>query len=313
MMKKILIVICVTACCRLCFAQSESGNSQAKNVNSPNFLVHNQLTPEVLKVEYVAGVSKGDFENTSGEQVGQLSQNSFTVSGYPVTLMSKVNTQMYAGFGYSRTEYTSLSDASNFDVLRTPLESFNINAFVNAKVGNRLYWSTYLQAGVQGNEPFDDVERSHNEVVLTKLNFKTSRNFNAGLGAVYVSNLGDQVILPALAVVYSTERYLVNIDFPLKAEVEGILKNGKLRPVAGVTFPAASYYVKSVDKYLSTSGMSGYIGARYRVMDFVYAYVAYQMGLDETFEDGKRGETQEFGTYSNSGRLVASLSIQIVK
>lgn len=311
-MRKSITGIFVLACLQVGLAQN-ARQGQPRELNSPNFLVRNQLTPEVLKIEYVGGISHGRFKNLSGEIVDEIGQNTFTVSGYPATLLSKENTQIYMGFGYSRTEYISLDKISGLNVLRSPLESFNVNAFVNTKIANRLYLSTYAQVGVQGDDPFRDVDDSHNELVLTKVNFKANRNLNMGLGFVYVSNLGDNLILPVLAVAYSTDRYLINVDFPQKAEVEGILNNGKLRPVIGVSFPASSYYLSDVGQYLNSSGMSSYVGMRYRVMNFLYAYVGWQKGFEETFEAGSRGEPQEFGTFSNQGRIVTSLNIQIAK
>ncbi|MEZ4972965.1 MAG: DUF6268 family outer membrane beta-barrel protein [Cyclobacteriaceae bacterium] len=311
-MKRIIVSIIVLISCQLGFAQNVR-SSPAKEINSPNFLVHNQLTPELIKIEYAGGVSRGRFENESGEFIDEIGQNTFTFSGYPATLLSKEYTQIYMGFGYSKTEYTSLDNSSELNVVRNPLESFNVNAFVNTKIANQLYWSTYVQIGVQGDNPFDEIENSHNEVFLTKVNFKANRSFNVGLGAVYASNLGDHVVLPALAVAYSTDRYLVNIDFPLKAEVEGILKDGKFRPVVGVAFPASSYYVSDTNQNFISSGMGGYVGMRYQVLNFLYAYVGWQRGFEESFEVGSRGDIQEFGTLTNQARLVTSLNIQIAK
>lgn len=136
---------------------------------------------------------------------------------------------------------------------------------------------------------------------------------NVGLGVVYASNLGDAVILPAVTFAYSTDKFVLNIDFPVKAEVEALVANGKWRPVVGVTFPAASYYLQNADVYVQTQATVGYAGVRYRVFDLLYLYAAYQATLNNTYKAGARDNRTEIGNLSNEGRFVIGLNIQVAK
>ena len=166
---------------------------------------------------------------------------------------------------------------------------------------------------VQGTGPLDQVGKSHHGIFLNKINYKANRDINVGVGAVYASNHGKPMIIPALTFVYSQPHYLINIDFPVKAEVEGIFGGGKWRPVMGVSFPSNAYHVKSSDHYFSTSGIVGYVGTSYRILDFLYAHAKWQTGLGETVKVGSRDEREKIGMIRGQGQFVVSLSIQMAR
>ena len=314
MNKKLIIILTLSVTLETCLnAQTHDSEKVFTEVNPPNFLVHNQLSPEIIKLEYAAGLSKGSFKTPDGQVVNRFQQNSFTFTGYPVTLINKRQQQLYLGFGYVQDWNTSFDNGNETTTLEGKREAVYLNIFFNTRIKNRFYWFSYLQGGLNGTEPFQDTDKTFNLIALNKINYKVRRNMNIGVGVTYVSNLGKPILLPAIAFVYSQRHYLVNLDFPVKAEVEGILAQGKWRPVIGVSFPAGTHYLKNSDQYLSTTGMLGYVGMRYRVFDLLYLYAAYQTGLGETYSSGTRSERPEFGTYFGQSRFVMSLNIQVAR
>lgn len=309
-MKKVFTIILTTLFFTGCIGQTQEEQS-FKEINAPNFLIQNQLSPELLKIEYTGCISNGSFESNAGNKTS-LKQSTFTISGYPVTLKSKRYTQFYLGFGYTKEKFVSL-DGQVSEFIGESYESINLNFFANTRIRNMLFWFLYVQVGTQGTTPFSDLKNNNNEILLTKINYKAKRNMNLGFGFAYVTNLGKPLILPALAFVYSDRHYLVNIDFPIKAEIEGIFASGKLRPVAGISFPASTYYLKDSNGYFNTSGMTGYIGMRYRALDFLYLYAALQQGLKNTFSFGDRGNWNEVGSFDGQSRLTLSLNVQVAR
>lgn len=296
------------------FAQAQTPSGTARtNINSPNFLVHQQLSPELIKIEYAAGLTSGTFENSAGQEVSRFKTNTLTVSGYPATLINKPHQQLYMGFGYVQDNYNSSDTDDGHAFIDQTYQSVNLNIFLNTRIKGNFYWFSYLQAGVQGTHPFDDVRKSHTEIMMNKVNYKANRNMNIGLGFAFASNLGDPVIIPAIAFVYARPHYLINIDFPVKAEIEGIIAHGKWRPVAGVSFPSNTWYVKSIDQYFSTSGLTGYLGMRYKVLDFLYLHAKWQRGLGETFKQGTKTDRTEIGTFNGQSQFVMSLNIQMAR
>jgi len=284
-----------------------------KELNTPNFLVNNQLSPEIFKVEYAAGLSKGTFEDEDGVKQNKFQQNTFTVMGYPVGIIQRRHQQLYLGFGYSQDRFTSFESETGKSIFEETREAVNLNLFLNTRIKNRLYWFSYLQGGVNGTEAFKDVDNTFNVIALNKVNFKVKRNLNVGLGVGYISNLGDPIIIPAVGVTYSTDKYVLNIDFPVKAEIEGLLAHGKWRPVAGVSFPASSYYLRSANTYVSTQSTQAYVGMRYRVFDLLYLYAAYQTNLGNTYKMGTRDDRDDIGQLNSGSRIVVSLNMQVSK
>ena len=289
-----------------------SSEKTTKEINAPNFLVHQQLTPEFIKVEYVAGLSHGVLKN-GGQELSRFKVNSLTVSGYPLTLISKPQQQLYMGFGYVQDKYTFEDTNDALPILEQTFQSVNLNIFLNTRIKGKYYWFSYVQGGLQGSHPFDEVKKSHSEIWLNKINYKASRNMNVGVGVAYVSNLGKPMIVPAVAFVYSRPHYLVNIDFPVKVEVEGILARGKWRPVVGVSFPSNAYYVKSVNQYFNASGLTGYVGTSYRLLDFLYVHAKWQTGLGETFKLGSRSDRDKIGTVEGQSRFLFSINVQVAR
>jgi len=310
-MKTLVTILLTGLSLTRCLCQT-GGQQSFKEVNAPNFLVQNQLTPELIKVEYAGGISKGSVKDNAGEKTS-LKQNTLTISGYPVALKSKRYTQFYLGFGYSKEEYISSENSQEQGFLDETYESFNLNFFANTRIKDKFFWFLYLQGGTQGTNPFHDFKHSNNNVLLTKVNYRARRNMNVGIGLAYVTNLGKPLVLPSVAFVYSNPRYLINIDFPVKGEVEGIFAGGKWRPVVGVSFPANTYYLTNTDSYFNTQGMTGYAGLRYRVLDFLYLYAAFQKGLSHTFSVGDCDNREEVGTFEGQNRLTVSLNVQVAR
>ena len=79
----------------------------------------------------------------------------------------------------------------------------------------------------------------------------------------------------------------------------------------GVSFPATTYQMKNTSEYFSTTGLTGYLGTRYRVLDYLYLYAAWQTGLGETFKYGERSELKKIGTFNGQDRFVVSISLQV--
>lgn len=298
----------------VCFyAHAQTSDKTRVEVNAPNFLVHQQLSPELIKVEYAAGLSSSVLKNSGGQELSHFKTNTLTVSGYPLTLINKRQQQLYVGFGYVQEKYTSHDTDETLSFLNNTFHSVNINIFLNTRIKGNFYWSSYLQAGVQGSNPLREAGKSHSEIFLNKVNYKASRNMNIGIGVAYASNLGKPLIIPSVGFAYSQPHYLINIDFPVKAEIEGILAQGKWRPVVGVSFPSNAYYVKSIDQYFSASGLTGYVGTSYRILDFLYLHATWQTSLGETLKLGSRGEREKIGTSDGQSRFVMSLNVQVAR
>jgi hypothetical protein len=312
MKKNVLSTLAMVMVCFHSYAQT-TPHKPVKETNSPNFLVHQQLSPELIKVEYAASLSSGVFKQNDKKEASHVKTNTLTVSGYPITLIDKPEQQLYMGFGYVRDKYATDNADDALSLLDQTFQSVNLNIFLNTRIKGNFYWFSYLQAGVQGSNPFDEMRRSHNELLLNKINYKASRNMNIGVGFAYASNLGDPIIIPSVAFVYSQPHYLINIDFPVKAEVEGIIARGKWRPFAGVSFPSNTWYLKDIGQYFSSSGLTGYVGTRYRILDFLYLHAKWQTGLGETFTLGSRHEREKIGTFTGQNQIVVSINVQVAR
>jgi len=289
-------------------------NHEAKPIHySPNFLVRNQLSPELLKVEFGSGVKSGNFEDLNGATIDQLTKNSYSISGYPLAIVEKEFTQLYAGFGYTNERLSGLNTMYFREVLVDSRHSANVNLFLNSRIKPRFFLSNYIQVGLNSSGSLSNVNNSSNWLALTKINFKKNSNTNFALGAVYVSNLGDPFVLPVLGFAYSTSHYVLNIDFPVKAEIEALLKHGKWRPIAGLMFPASSYYSESTNQYLQNKEMQWQVGVRYQVLKFIYAFAGYRGSFSEEYSLGEKSHKNEIGSLNGHQQVIVAMSIQIAK
>jgi len=146
-----------------------------------------------------------------------------------------------------------------------------------------------------------------------KINWKINEHTNAGLGVVYISNLGSTLILPTIAFVHSTNHFIFNLDFPIKAEVEGMFYHRQIRPYAGVSFPAATWYNESMDINVNYAGKDAYVGLKYMLVSFVSIYGSVQSSLGDTYKLGSRDNMHESGTFANDLRFTLGISLQFAK
>lgn len=296
-----------------CMSQTTPGEKVFTEVNPPNFLVHNQLSPEILKLEYAGTLVNGTFKNTIGQEVNRFSRNTLTVSGYPLTLVNKRQQQLFVGFGYIRDQYTSVETQTLRPVFQTAFQSIYLDVFFNTRIQNKFYWFLYIQGGVNGDYPFLNLSNSSNGIVLNKINYKANRNMNVGLGIAYLTNLGKPMILPSVAFVYSQPHYLINIDLPVKVEMEGIFAHGKWRPVAGLSLQASAYYSNDLAQYFSSQGLVGYTGMRYRVFDLLYLYAGFQTTFNDVFQTASGTERIEIGNFTGQSRFTVSINVQVAR
>jgi hypothetical protein len=277
----------------------------------PNILVENQLTPEIYKIEQSFGLKAGSLRH-SGIEDRSFKHNVLSFSASPFAPISKPHHQLYLGFGFTQDQYSSIDSETLSDTLQN-LNTFQVNAFLNTRIANSFYWSTYVQAGLNGTEPFSSAKESFNLLAASKINWKISSNMNTALGIAYISNLGSPVMFPAITFAYSTENMVLNFDFPIKAEIEGVFLYGKIRPVVGISFPAATWYNKDVDQNINFVGMNPYVGVRYMILPFISLYGAVLTTLSEEYEIGLADDLSPRGNFTNDVRFTFGINMQIAK
>ncbi len=276
-------------------------------------LVNNQLTPELLKFEYDGGISNGILNATDGKQANKFRQSIFTVSLFPGALVNKPQTQLYMGAGYTSQNFSDFATNTYATLFSESIKSFYIGTALSEKLGQQFFWQSYLQTGLNGTDPFENIGKTFNAEIISKADYKLQRNLNIGLGIAYFTNMGNPLILPAVTFTYSQPHFVVNFDFPAKTEIEGILDQGKIRPVAGVSYHGGNYYLNDQNQYLYNFGALGYLGARFKILDFLYFYAAYQTGLYDQYKSGPMHNLSKIGTYSGQNQIVFSLNIQMAK
>ena len=293
------------------YAQTTTGEKSLNEVTTT--LVNNQLTPELVKVEYDGGFSNGIFNSVDGKLANKFKQSIFTVSVFPAALINKSNTQLYMGAGYTDQKFSNFATDQYSSLFSENIRSFFVGTALSEKFGNQFFWQSYLQTGLNGTNPFQNIDKTFNAEIITKADYKLQRNLNVGLGIAYFSNMGNPLILPAVTFTYSQEKYIINLDFPVKTEIEAIFVQGKIRPVAGVSYHGGTYYLNDQNQYLYNFGALGYFGARFRILDFLYFYAAYQTGVYDQYKSGSKHNLSEIGTYSGQNQIVISLNIQMAK
>ncbi|HVZ96075.1 MAG TPA: DUF6268 family outer membrane beta-barrel protein, partial [Chitinophagaceae bacterium] len=258
------------------YSQISPENKLLTEVNTT--LVNNQLSPELFKAEYAGGYSNGQFKSSDGKMLNSFRQSIFTVSVFPAALIKKSKTQLYMGLGYIDQRFSGFTTDSLTSLFSKNIKSAYLGTALNVKLGNHFFWLSYLQTGFNGTQPMEKINKTFNAVLISKADFKLQRNLNLGVGIAYFSNMGNPLVLPAVSLTYSQPNYLINFDFPVKTEIEGIFAGGKIRPVAGLSYHGGNYYLNKTDQYLYNFGALGYLGVRFKLLDFLYFYTAYQTG-----------------------------------
>jgi hypothetical protein len=237
-------------------------------------LVNNQLTPELVKMEYDGGISNGNFNAPGGKQVNNFRQSIFTVSIFPGALVDKPQTQLYLGAGYTDQKFSDFTTHTYSSLFSASIKSIYMGTALSQKLGKQFFWQSYLQAGFNGTDPFVRIGKTFNAEIITKADYKLQRDLNVALGIAYFTNMGNPLILPAVTFTYAQTHFVLNVDFPAKTEIEGILNQGKFRPVVGVSYHGGNYYLNGQNQYLYNFGALGYLGARFKILDFLYCYGA---------------------------------------
>lgn len=276
-------------------------------------LVNNQLTPELLKVENDGGFSGGNLNTAEGKSANKFKQSIFTVSLFPAALINKKNSQLYLGVGYTDQKFSNFETNTYSTLFSENIKSFFVGTALSEKFGTRFFWQSYVQTGLNGTNPFRNIDKTFNMEIVSKADFKLQRNLNVGLGVAYFTNMGAPLILPAVTFTYSGSNYIINCDFPVKTEIEAILYQGKIRPVVGVSYHGGNYYLNDYNQYLYNFGGLGYFGMRFKILDFLYCYAAYQTGVYDEYKAGPVHNLAKLGTYSGQKQFVLSLSIQMAR
>lgn len=295
------------------YVYSQNATTESAITDVTTTLVNNQLSPELLKVEYDGGFSNGILNTAGGKAANKFKQSIFTVSLFPAALINKKNTQLYLGTGYTEQKFSDLETDVYSPLFTGNIKSFFLGTALSQKFGNRFFWQSYVQTGFNGTNPFQNIDKTFNVEIVSKADFKLKRNLNVGLGVVYFTNMGAPLILPAVTFTYSGSNYVINCDFPVKTEIEAILDHGKIRPVLGVSYHGGNYYLNNYNQYLYNFGGLGYLGLRFKILDFLYCYAAYQTGVYDQYKAGPIHNLTELGTYSGQKQFVLSLNIQMEK
>ena len=125
-MKTLQNILIVISCAFSTFVQAQADEDKPfKELNTPNFLIQNQLSPEIFRIEYSGGIVKGAFENTEGVEQNKFNRSTFAVSGYPVGLIQKKYQQLYLGFGYAQDRFTSFNSDVNRSLFDDTRETIN--------------------------------------------------------------------------------------------------------------------------------------------------------------------------------------------
>jgi|GEM_PF-5342652 len=309
-MKNSLILPLLFVCS---FGRAQEATQKYDSAEVNTTLVNNQLSPEMVKLENVTGFGSGNLTSEGGKVVNRFQQSIFNFAAFPAALINQKRKQLYMGVGYMKQHFSSFRDAATEGPFAKDIQSFYIGTAFTAKLGNRTFWLTYAQTGLNGTKPFNNTDKTFNLVLINKLNYKVRRNLNLGVGVAYFSNMGNPLVLPALTCVYSTPKFVFNFDFPLKTEIEGILAHGRLRPVAGLTYHGGTYYLNDSRQYLYNFGALGYVGLRVKVMDFLYLSGAYQQGVYDQYKAGSIRSLSSLGVYAGQSQWVISLNVQVAK
>jgi hypothetical protein len=290
------------------------GTADEKSITAVSTtLVNNQLSPELVKVEYAGGYSNGLLKSGDGKLENKFQQSNFTISAFPVTLINKRQAKLYLGVGYVEQRFSGFTNETYASLFSERIKSVYFGTALSVRFNKRFFWLSYVQPGFNGTEPLENLDKTFNAVIVSKADYKWQRNLNVGLGIAYFTNMGNPLILPAVSFAYSQPGFVLNIDFPVKTEIEAILARGKIRPVAGVSYHGGNYYLNHYNRYLYDFGALGYLGIRVKLLDFLYCYAAYQTGVYDQYKSGERHSLAEIGTYSGQNQFVVSLNVQIAR
>jgi len=293
------------------YAQSTTDLNLLMDVNTT--LIDNQLSPEIGKLEYAGGLTKGLFKAGDGKLLNKFQQNILTASAFPWTLINNRHEQVFLGVGYVDQHFSDFSNQFYDSLFSENIRSIYLGTALSLRITHQLFWLSYVQTGFNGTKPLDHLDKTFNAVFITKGDYKPRRNLNIGLGIAYFTNMGSPLILPAVSLIYSRPDFVLNIDFPVKTEIEAVVAHGKIRPVAGVSYHGGNYYLNASHRYLYNYGALGYLGVRFKLLDLVYFYVAYQEGLYDQYKSGLRQNLAEIGTYAGQSQFVISLNVQVAK
>ncbi|MFC4231464.1 DUF6268 family outer membrane beta-barrel protein [Parasediminibacterium paludis] len=291
------------------YVKSQEKNAQRLIEEVTTTLVNNQLSPEILKIEQASGFTKGKLNPDNGNTINQFQQSTFAISAFPFTIVKKQNTQLFMGLGYQTQIFNQFATMNADSVFAKNIQSAYLGTALIIKYNNHIFWQNYLQTGFYGRKPFENVDKTFNIQFVSKLNYKPNRDLNYGIGLAYFSNMGEPLILPAVSVTYSQPHWLIDVNFPIKTEIEGIMVHGILRPVAGISYHGGNYYLSN-NQYLYNFGALGYLGMRFKLMDMVYMYSAYQVGVFDAYKFGTSHQLSKLGNYSGQSQFVISLNIQ---
>jgi hypothetical protein len=293
-------------------AQDATATRSFTEFNLPNYMINNQLA-DIYYVEYGGlAIANGEFVPSEGEIENRFARlNTITFNGLPIQLINTRPAQLYLGFGYERKNFTTFDQP-----IRMPdrdLHKVQFSFFWDQQLYERFYLFSYAQVFASGDDPFARLDRSTGMFILEKVNYRFHRQMLAGLGVFYNSNLGDAVILPAIAFAISGDNYVLDLDFPNKLEAEWLLDNGKYRPTIGLTFPFGSYHLREENVNLTYLGTSAYVGIKYQVMSILYAHLMYHYNFSENYAFGPKGAVKDIGDLRDNSAIILGLRFQVAR
>jgi hypothetical protein len=71
------------------FVYSYSTTNQKSQSGESTTLVNIQLTPEIVKIEYVGGISNGNLKDANGNTTNKFQQGIFYISVFPAAFINK--------------------------------------------------------------------------------------------------------------------------------------------------------------------------------------------------------------------------------
>ena len=217
------------------------------------------------------------FENVVPFQKERLLEQSYQhryhrLQGFPIPLANREGLLVSFGVGFASDQYDNQRPpqiAGTNDVLW--FQFFNTGS-----IGKDYYWRSLSAWGSYSTSLDIKDSNTHKFSQLLQFGKKFNPNLSIGIGALYLTNFGDQQVVPLAHIIYSKDRWVFDMLLPIDASAR-YLYSDNLHFTIQNKLQSRSYWYNAEALKLNTNELS--INAELRIAGVLWT----ELGLGQSY------------------------------
>lgn len=249
------------------------------SIHRPKMLVENQPLFKSFTFENVVPFQKERI-------LGQAYQHRYhRLQGFPIPIANRKDLLISFGVGFASDQYDNQRPQ--------PIEGTNdvlwFQFFNTGSIGENYYWRSLSAWGSYATTIDFKNENTHKFTQLLQVGRKWSSNLSGSLGVLYLTNFGDQQIVPLAHIIYSKNSWVFDILLPIDVSVR-YLYSENIHFTAQNKLQSRSYWYNSEALKLNTNELS--INTEIRLSGILWS----ELGLGQSYSSKLSWQVEDIVT-----------------